>query len=143
MCHRHVASSCVIIMCHGVSWQVLALVFTLGTAHPGLQSLLLTLLCLGFTVLHCNLAPLRDEQSNHLQTILMVCLTALALCSCPAADAIERSSPSDAQTVSDGFSRVGQTLFGVVVPVMAVAWAVLGTRVRGALAAALSFLVQR
>jgi hypothetical protein len=118
-------------------------VFTLGTAHPGLQSLLLTLLCLVFTALHCTLAPLRDKQSNQLQTVLMVCLTALALCSCPAADAIERSSPSGAPTVSDDFSRVGQTLFGVVVPVMVVAWVVVGARVRGALAAALSCVVRR
>jgi hypothetical protein len=123
--------------------QALALVFSLGTASPGVQSLLLTLLCLLFTLLHCTLKPLRDPQANTLQTLLLVCLTCVALSGTPAADAVERSSPSDAVTPSDTLSAGMQLVFGYVVPVAAVTWALLGSRVKGLLGTVLVQVTQR
>lgn len=122
---------------------VLALVFSLGTSSPGVQSLLLTLLCLLFTILHCALQPMRDPQANTLQTVLLVCLTCVALSGSPAADAIERSSPSNATTPSDDLSRGMQLLFGSVVPVAAIVWALLGSRVKGLLSTMLVLVTQR
>ncbi len=105
----------------------------MDTGSPGVQSLLLTLLCLLFTVLHCTLQPLRDPRANTLQTTLLVCLTCVALSGTPAADAIERASPSDVSTPSDALSTDMQLVFGWVVPVAAVTLALLWSWVKGLL----------
>ncbi len=75
------------------------------------------------------LLPFRDPGSNTLQAVLLVNLASLALSGCPAGDAMERSATSTVGTASDAFGRGMQTVFGIVVPVAAVAWAYLGARV--------------
>ena len=121
----------------------MALVFSLGTATPGVQSLVLTTLCLLFTILHCILQPLREPQANALQTTLLVCLTCVALSGTPAADAVERATPSNATTPSDTLSAGMQLLFGAVVPVAAVTWVLLGSRVKGLLRMVLVLVTRR
>ncbi len=114
-----------VLLCCAVR-QALALVFTLRSANPGVQSLLLTLLCSLFAVAHSCPSATRG---NTLQAVLLVCLTSLALSGCPAGDAVERSATSTVGTASDTLGRGMQTVFGIVAPVAAVAWAYLGARV--------------
>ncbi len=114
------------------------MVFTVGSTQPGVQALVLTLLCLAFLLLHVFVAPMRSAGANSLQSALLVCLTALALSGTPFADAAERAVPVPGGASGSGSSGSGtsasdamalgmQTAFGLVLPVGAVVWAVAGS----------------
>jgi hypothetical protein len=62
---------------------LLALIYTFGSSFPGLQSLVLTFLCATFTLLHCLVAPLKNDRAQLLQAMLLFCLTVVALCGTP------------------------------------------------------------
>ncbi len=99
--------------------------FTFASSHPGVQSLVLTLLCVLYTVVHCLASPLRRKQAQALQTVLLVCLVVVALSGTPFAEALEKaalSNPSGSSitTESDRMAVVMQTAFGVLVPLVAV-----------------------
>ena len=110
------------LLCHpGDCVQVLGFVATVASSQPGVQAIVLTLLCLGYTVLHVVVAPMRSAQSNALQTALLVCLTTVALSGTPLGDALERAaSMNDASTSSDSLATRLQLWFGVVAPACAV-----------------------
>ncbi len=40
--------------------QMLGLVYTFGSGQPGVQAIILTLLCIAYTVVHTMLAPMRS-----------------------------------------------------------------------------------
>ena len=63
--------------------QVLAMVYTFASSDPGVQSLILTLLCVGFFAWHLLTAPLRSQQSQTLQSMLLACLVGVALSELP------------------------------------------------------------
>ena len=103
--------------------QALGVVYAFGSSQPGVQSLILTLLCLMYTVLHCVLAPLRNPEANTMQTWLLVCLTVVALSGTPAADSAQRAVASVDSTASDSLASQLQLLFGIAIPVVVIAWA--------------------
>ena len=121
--------------------QALALVFTFGSSHPGVQALILSVLCIGYGVLHGAVHPTRSATSHTLQTLLLLCLAIVALSCTPFSDALERgastaTAPStalgaDSSTQSDVLVRRLQTVFGVIVPAVALAWALVGRFVWG------------
>jgi hypothetical protein len=116
--------------------QVLALVFTFASSQPGVQSLVLNLLCVAFLVAHGVVAPLANPQSQALQTTLLACLAAVALSGTPFADALDRSAVvavSSKATAADDVSHTVRVVGGVAVPALAVAWAYLGEWVIGRL----------
>jgi hypothetical protein len=43
----------------------------------------LTFLCATFTLLHCLVAPLKNDRAQLLQAMLLFCLTVVALCGTP------------------------------------------------------------
>ena len=102
----------------------LGLVFTFGAAQPGVQALVLTLLCTAFTALHCAVGPLRHPHAGALQGLLLLCLCGLALGGVPAAEVAEGGG---AAAAADGPSgRLGgalQVACGEVVPLVGVAGA--------------------
>jgi hypothetical protein len=116
---------------------VLALVFTFGSPYPGGQAIVLTSLCVVFEVLHLAFRPLRSQESQTLQTILLLCLALLALSGTPFTDALERGSPPSGSSLqpedapvktypSDWLARQMQLAFGFVVPFIALVWSYLG-----------------
>ncbi len=110
--------------------QVLALVFTFGAGHPGVQALAFTLLAILYTVAHTLVRPLRNPDSQALQTTLLCCLTAVALSGTPFGEAMEggagSGSGSHEATPSRGFGDALRLWCGVVVPAVAVAAAFRG-----------------
>ncbi len=77
-----------------VGAQALALVLTFGSSMPGVQAIVMTLLCVVFGFVHCALTPLKDPSAQTLQTCLLLCLTVLALASTPFAHALDLQSLS-------------------------------------------------
>ncbi len=120
---------------------MLALVFTFGTPYPGVQSIVLTSLCLVYEVLHLVFRPMRSQESQTLQTILLLCLALVALSGTPFTEALERgAAPSGATQPeprstsfnsktfpSDNLASNMQLVFGVLVPFLALAWSYLGS----------------
>ncbi len=107
--------------------QVLAVVYTFGAGYPGVQALLLQGLCLAFATVHMVRGPLRNRNAQRLQTTLLLCLAGVALCSGPFAHALDSATSSDnggthtdTALVTAGFASALQTLFSVVIPVIAV-----------------------
>lgn len=49
------------VMCACAVVQVLGLVYTFGTGRPGVQALVLTLLCIAYGVTHATVAPMRSS----------------------------------------------------------------------------------
>jgi hypothetical protein len=115
-----------------VPLQVLALVFTFGSQEPGVQVLVLVLLCVGVLVAHCVIVPLRSPEAQSLQTVLMVCLTLTALCSSPFATTLESGSAGHigASTQPYAAASLLRDIVGVPVPAVAVAWSFVGGAVR-------------
>lgn len=106
------------------NWQSLALVFTFGSSRPQAQSLILTLLCFLFVVAHCTLRPMRTTEEQALQTVLLSALTLVAL-SCT----ITSSGSTTSDPESALFAQRMQVVFGVAVPLVAFAWAHMGSRI--------------
>jgi hypothetical protein len=97
-------------------------VYTFMSASPGAQSILQCALVACFGLAHSVAAPLRSPASQTLQRTLLACLVVVAACGVP--DAVALSSASRPHPVP--FAAKVQTLFGIVVPVAAGAWAFLG-----------------
>jgi hypothetical protein len=73
--------------------------------------------------------PCGALQAQGLQTVLLLCLATLALCSTPFADTLEAAfaSPTGApQTPAATLADRLQVAFGVVVPGLAILWAYVG-----------------
>lgn len=106
---------------------VLAMVYTFASSDPGVQSLFLTLLCVGFFAWHLLTAPLRSQQSQTLQSMmLLACLVGVALSELPFTIQLEKGvAPNETHVTftSDTAGRRMQTAFRVVLPGIAVAWA--------------------
>lgn len=108
--------------------------FTFGSSSPGSQSLFLTLLCVTFLACHLVVVPLRSQQSQTLQTVLLFCLVGLALSELPFAVQLEKGTPPNVAGVvfaSDTVAQLMHSVFGVGVPALAVAWAYVGELVCG------------
>lgn len=101
---------------------LLGLVFTFVPASaPATQSLVLTLLCVGFLVAHTTASPFVDPQSQTLQTVLLYCLIAVSLSSMPGAISVEAvcSGGINKTTPVYSTSQVLQLWVGVVIPLCA------------------------
>ncbi len=101
------------------------MVYTFAS-DPGVQSLFLTLICLGFFSWHLVLAPVRCHQTQALQSILLACLVGVALSELPSTIQQEKGvAPNETRVTftSDIVGQRMQTAFGVVLPGLAVAWA--------------------
>jgi hypothetical protein len=116
--------------------QGLAMVFTFLTSEPSVQAIAVTLLSIAYGFVHCIWQPLRNPASQRLQTVLLLCLAAVA-CSSPAsfsaAAASAEPSPGAASTTARVIAEQLQTQFGVVLPLLTLAWAYVGPTVVGAL----------
>ena len=100
---------------------LLAVAFTFGAAHPTIQSLCLTTLCVSWVVLHTVVSPLRNPYANSLQTALLYCLALVSLNATPFADAASMSTSLPSAVVT--FTRAVKTVGGLVLPAVAVVWA--------------------
>lgn len=108
----------------------LAMVFTFGASHPGVQSLALATLCVLFAVTSGMLAPLRDRSAQALHTVLLLGLSVVALCGVPFASDQERAvggSGSGSATLQHVAEDVA-VVFGTVGPALAATAAVVGPR---------------
>lgn len=102
------------------------MVYTFMSSQPGVQSLILTMLCMLFGFWHLAMSPLRNPQSQTLQTVLLFCLAGVALSELPFSIQLEKGTApgfSGASFASDTLSRRIQTTLRVVVPALAGLWA--------------------
>ncbi len=102
------------------------MVYTFMSSQPGVQSIILTLLCVLYGFWHLAMRPLRNPQSQTLQTVLLFCLAGVALSELPFTIQLEKgTSPGStgASFASDALSRRIQTALRVVVPTLAGLWA--------------------
>lgn len=99
------------------------MVYTFMSSQPGVQSLVLTLLCVFFGFWHLIMSPLRNPQSQTLQTVLLFCLAGVALSELPFAVQLEKGTSPGSAVASDAFSQRIQTTLRVVVPALAGVWA--------------------
>jgi hypothetical protein len=104
------------------------MVYTFMSSEPGVQSLVLSTLCMFFGFWHLSMTPLRNLQSQTLQTVLLFCLAGLALSELPFTIQLEKGTASvpgstRASFASDALSRRMQIALGVVVPALAGLWA--------------------
>jgi hypothetical protein len=106
--------------------QTLALVYTFGASQPGVQAITLTLLCMAFLVTHVAVRPSRSPVAQALQTLLLFCLAAVAVCGTPFADELEKAVQTAASSPSDAVVPVVQSVFGVGLPLAGLAVAVGG-----------------
>lgn len=105
---------------------ILGVVFTFGGEQPGVQAIVLTLLCGSLGYLHLLLVPMRSPDSQDLQAALLFCLTALALSSTSFADSLEAAfaaSTGISEAPSASLAARLQLVFGLVVPAAALTWA--------------------
>jgi hypothetical protein len=109
--------------CCDLREQILALIYTFASSDPGVQSLLLTLTCTAFLAVHLLMLPLRSQQSQTLQSMLLFCLVGVAMSELPFTIQLEKgvaSSQAGVKFSSDTVGRWMQVAFRVVLPVMAV-----------------------
>ena len=100
---------------------LLALVFTFASAHaPGVAVLANSVVCVLALVAHVSVRPLHAVVSHRLQTVLLLCLTVVSFASGPYAVAQESATVA-VPVPSNQAARVLTVLFGVVVPVVALA----------------------
>lgn len=78
--------------CFNTHAQAVAVTLTFGSSKPGVQGLVLTLLCVVFGYLHLIIVPLKHVGAQALQTTLLFCLTILALSGTPMAGLLERAA---------------------------------------------------
>ena len=94
---------------------VLGLVFTLGSATPMVQSLVDTVICVVVLVWHLVARPFRDAATQHLQSLLLSCLTIVSAATLPGAEVVQiATSGSSTSAVVDGVMLT----FGMVLPVV-------------------------
>ncbi len=72
-----------------VQRAVLAIVATFAVRSPGVQSLVLTLLCVVITTVQLAARPMRDGTAQWLQGCLHACLVVVSVASTPFAEANE------------------------------------------------------
>ena len=96
---------------------VLSLLFSFGSAAPGVRSLVVEVLCVIAVVLHVAMQPLRSRVSQLLQTWLLFCLCIVALCGMPFAIALDSAAES---TSGAAFSLAygATTVFGIILPLI-------------------------
>ena len=112
-------------------WAVCVLVWlSLLLLQPGVQAMLQTGLCICFGFVHLVVRPLRTREVHTLQVTLQLCLAMMAVSGTPFAEATERAVAEASSSVgggvrwaSDVFAGVLGEVFGVVVPLVALAWA--------------------
>jgi hypothetical protein len=86
--------------------QAVAVTLTFGSSKPGVQGLVLTLLCVAFGFVHLIVVPLKHAKAQVLQTLLLFCLAILALSGTPMAALLERAaSGSNITMPSDNLAR--------------------------------------
>lgn len=73
--------------------QSLGLALTLGTSTPGAQAVVMTVLCMLFACAHLIIAPMW-EPTQSLQTVLLLCLGAIAASATPFATMQEAAGAS-------------------------------------------------
>ena len=118
-----VVLSCVLCVVCVLVWLSLLL-------QPGVQAMLQTGLCICFGFVHLVVRPLRTREVHTLQVTLQLCLAMMAVSGTPFAEATERAVAEASSSVgggvkwaSDVFAGVLGEVFGVVVPLVALAWA--------------------
>lgn len=97
--------------------QSLGLTVTFGASKPGVQAIVMTLLCFTFGYMHTIVAPMRAPTAQSLQSVLLFCLGVVALSATPFANALEGAVASPGSTNYDTPSgllaaRCGQAVEG-------------------------------
>ena len=111
---------------------LLALLFTFASTGGGavVFAVVTTALCVCALVANVVVAPLRSVVAHRLQTVLLVCLCALALVAVPAAEDVSLAGRGDTASMPTAATAslvaVVNTGWGVVVPVVSVAAAFVG-----------------
>lgn len=105
----------------------LGLTVTFGASKPGVQAIVMTLLCFTFGYMHTIVAPMRPSTAQTLQSVLLFCLGVVALSATPFANALEGAVASPGSTNYDTPSGLLATrlqmALGVVTPLLALLWA--------------------
>ncbi len=94
------------------------MVFTFGSSQPALQSLVLTLLCFLYVLVHCVVRPMWNMAAQSLQTSLLGSLSLVALSCTVTANPSVDMDPGTRATAE----RL-QFACGVVVPLVVFGWA--------------------
>ena len=101
---------------------VLACVSTfVSSSKPGVASLVITILCTAALAVHMRAAPLHNSASQLLQSVLLVCLIAVSVCSVPFATALEAATVPTQSTPSDDLAHALDTVFRYAAPIAAIA----------------------
>ena len=93
--------------------QSLGLTVTFGASKPGVQAIVMTLLCCTFGYMHTIVAPMRAPTAQSLQSVLLFCLGVVALSATPFANALEGAVASPGSTNYDTPSGLLATRCGV------------------------------
>ena len=98
---------------------LLAMVYTFDAAQPSAQAVVQSVLCIAFVVGHVIATPLRDRDSQTLQTVLLFCLAVVAVCGTPLA-VLSESAQSASLSSSDSLVQRLRVAFGVVIPLLGI-----------------------
>ena len=113
-----------------LSVQVLAVVFAFMASVPGVQSMVLTLLCVCFLALHLTYRPMRDAGAQRLQTVLLFCLTGVALSGLPMAVVRQQAAAASQLGFRGALDLLTLWLYAFcayLVPISATLWILFGT----------------
>ena len=113
----------VVLMTHRLT---LAVVYTFYTSSPVMQTAVSSLLCVFFLAVHARCHPMRDKQTQDLQTLLLSCLCVAVASSSYDAAQLQLAASSDSGTDStSGYLEAIVFVFGYVIPIAAFVLAVL------------------